>query len=408
MNKSSTRNRSLLAAAIGAVLAFGALSQVHAQTAQERAQERRDRQAQKGQEKASKSAAADQFPNATRQQPDAKASAKVTPKLQKMMKLYDDDKGAEARVIADEILANPAANAYDKSFAAQIAGQIAYESDDANAALRYWNQAIESNGLDNNAHFSTMFTVAQVLLQEDKYAESLAMTDRFLKESGSHTPEQLVVKGNALYRMERYPEAAAVLKQAIEASPQPKSEWQQLLMAAYAESGQGAEAAKMAEAVAAKNPNDKRAQLNLAVVYQQNDMYDKSAAVMEKLRASGQLTEDKEYRQLYASYLNMDGKEKEAIAVINDGMQKGILKPDYQTYLALAQAYYFSDQMAPAIDAYKKAAPLSPDGETYLNLARVLWQEDRIPEAKEAAKQAIAKGVKKPDDAKKILALPAN
>lgn len=406
MNKSSTRNRSLLAAAIGAVLAFGALSQVHAQASQ-RAQERREREAQKGQEKGSKSTAADQFPNATRQQPDAKASAKVTPKLQKMMKLYDDDKGAEARVIADEVLANPAANAYDKSFAAQIAGQIAYESDDTNGALRYWNQAIESNGLDNNAHFGTMFTVAQVLLQEDKYAESLAMIDRFLKESGSQKPEQLIVKGNALYRLERYPEAAAVLKQAIEASPQPKSEWQQLLMAAYAESGQGAEAAKMAEAVAAKNPNDKRAQLNLAVVYQQNDMYDKSAAVMEKLRASGQLTEDKEYRQLYASYLNMDGKEKEAIAVINDGMQKGVLKPDYQTYLALAQAYYFSDQMAPAIDAYKKAAPLSPDGETYLNLARVLWQEDRIPEAKEAAKQAIAKGVKKPDDAKKILALPA-
>ena len=47
------------------------------------------------------------------------------------------------------------------------------------------------------------------------------------------------------------------------------------------------------------------------------------------------------------------------------------------------------------------------DGETYLNLAKILlWQEDR-PEAKAAAKQALAKGVKKPDDAKKILALPA-
>jgi tetratricopeptide (TPR) repeat protein len=406
MNKSSTRNRSLLAAAVGAALAFGALSQVHAQASQ-RAQERRDREAQKNQDKAAKGAQATQYPNATRQQPEAKASAKVTPKLQKMMKLYDDDKGAEARAIADEILANPAANAYDKSFAAQIAGQIAYDADDANAALGYWNKAIESNGLDNNAHFGTMFTIAQVQLQEDKYTESLATMDRFLKESGSQKPEQLVVKGNALYRLERFPEAAAVLKQAIAASPEPKSEWQQLLMAAYAEGGQGAEAAKMAESVAAKNPNDKRAQLNLAVVYQQNDMYDKAAAVLEKLRASGQLTEDKEYRQLYASYLQMDGKEKEAISVINDGMQKGVLKPDYQTYLALAQAYYFSDQAAPAIDAYKKAAPLGPDGETYLNLAKVLWQEDRIPEAKEAAKQAIAKGVKKPDDAKKILALPA-
>lgn len=73
--------------------------------------------------------------------------------------------------------------------------------------------------------------------------------------------------------------------------------------------------------------------------------------------------------------------------------------------MALAQAYYYSDQIGPAVDAYKKAAPLAPDGETYLNLARVLWQEDRIPEAKEAAKQAIAKGVKKPEDANKILAL---
>jgi tetratricopeptide (TPR) repeat protein len=214
------------------------------------------------------------------------------------------------------------------------------------------------------------------------------------------------VKGNALYRLERYPEAATVLKQAIDTSPEPKAEWQQLLMATYAESGNAGEAAKMAEAVAAKNPNDKRAQLNLAAVYQQGDMLDKSAAVLEKLRTSGQLTEDKEYRQLYATYLNMDGKEKQAIGIINEGLEKGVLKPDYQTYLALAQSYYFSDMPAQSIDAYKKAAPMAPDGEAYLNLARVLWSEDRIPEAKEAAKQAVAKGVKKPDDAKKIIALP--
>ena len=36
----------------------------------------------------------------------------------------------------------------------------------------------------------------------------------------------------------------------------------------------------------------------------------------------------------------------------------------------------------------------------------MLWQEDRIPEAKQAAKAALEKGVKKPEDAKKIIALP--
>ena len=43
----------------------------------------------------------------------------------------------------------------------------------------------------------------------------------------------------------------------------------------------------------------------------------------------------------------MDGKEKEVISVINEGMQKGVLKPDQQTYLALAQSYYYSDQIGP-------------------------------------------------------------
>lgn len=405
MNKFSFRNRSVLAAAIGAVLVFGTVSQVEAQSsAQERAEQRRARNADK-QQGASKGKAAVDYPEATRKA-EAKASSKASPKLQKMVDLYDDDKAQEAIAAANEIIANPAFNAYDHAFAAQIAAQASYDADDAAAAKKYLQQAIDFDGLDNNSHFGAMYMLAQLQLQDDQYAESLKTLDRFFAETKSTKPEQLVVKGNALYRLERYPEAATVLKQAIDASPDPKPEWQQLLMATYAESGNAAEATRMAEAVAAKNPNDKRAQMNLAAVYQQADMLDKSAAVLEKLRAAGQLTDDREYRQLYATYLNMDGREKDAIGVINEGLQKGVLKPDYQAYVALAQANYFADQFGPAIDAYKKAAPLAPDGETYLNLARVLWQEDRIPEAKEAAKQAVAKGVKKPEDAKKILALP--
>ncbi|QSX74285.1 tetratricopeptide repeat protein [Lysobacter arenosi] len=403
MNNVSRRNQRVLAAAVSAVLMFGAVSQVNAQTANERAAERR---AKKEEGKQGTAKVTNEYPQATRVAGDTKASKKATPQLQKMMKAYDDDKGPEARAIADQIIALPEANAYDKAFASQIAAQAAYDGDDTPGAMNYLKQAIASNGLDNNGHFGAMLMLAQLQLQEDQYAESLKTIDQFLAETKSQKPEHLIIKGNALYRLDRFAEAAPVIKQAIDLSPTPKPEWQQLLMATYAESGQAGEAAKIAEGLAAKNPGDKRAQLNLAAVYQQNDMLDKAAVVLEKLRASGQLTEDKEYRQLYATYLNMDGKEKEAIGVINDGLQKGVIKPDYQTYLALAQAYYFSDQAGPAIDAYKKAAPLAPDGEAYLNLARVLWQEDRVPEAKEAAKQAVAKGVKKPEDAKKIIALP--
>ena len=173
-----------------------------------------------------------------------------------------------------------------------------------------------------------------------------------------------------------------MLKQAIAASPEPKDTWNQLLMASYAEAGQTGEAVAAAEALAAKTPNDKKAQLNLASMYMQADQMDKAAGVMDKLRASGQLTEEKEYKQLYSIYANTENKEKDVIAVITEGMQKGILKPDYQTYLALAQSYYYSEDVPKAIENWQKAAPLSKDGETYLNLAKVLHSEGRIPEAK--------------------------
>ena len=55
-------------------------------------------------------------------------------------------------------------------------------------------------------------------------------------------------------------------------------------------------------------------------------------------------------------------------------------------------------------EAYRKAAPLDERGESYLNLAKVLANEGRLPEAKQAAQQALDKGIRSPDEAKRILA----
>ena len=398
---SNSTPRHLLAATIAALLTVAAVPGAHAQDARERAEARRAHKAEKEGAKATEEAA--KYPQATRQAPDAKASAKMAPKLQKMMDLYQEDKAAEARAAADEIIAAPNANAYDRSFAAQVAAQIAYGQDDSAAAQAYLKQAMDLNGLDNNGHYGAMYMLAQLQLQEDKYADALATLDKFLAETHSQDPEYLATKGNILYRMERYQEAVPVLKQAIAADTKGHNDWLQLLMGSYFEMDQPAEAARIAEELSAKSPNDKNLQMNLASIYIQADQNDKAVAVLEKLRTSGQLTEERDYSNLYKLYLNTEGKEKDAIAVINEGLQKGLLKPDYQTYGALAQAYYFSDQPGPAIDAYRKAAPLAPDGETYLNLAKALANEGRSAEAKQAAQQALDKGLRNPAEAKKLI-----
>ncbi|MDC6705777.1 tetratricopeptide repeat protein, partial [Leclercia adecarboxylata] len=174
----------------------------------------------------------------------------------------------------------PAANTYDKSLAAQLASQAAYQLDDVASAKKYLEQVLQLGGLDNNGHYQSMLMLGQLQLQDDQINEGLATLDKYFAETKSNKPEELIAKGQALDQAERYAEAIPVLQQAIAGSPEPKDNWNQLLMAAMAEAGQTGEAVKQAETLAAKNPNDKKAQLNLASMYMRADQMDKAGAVM--------------------------------------------------------------------------------------------------------------------------------
>lgn len=399
MSAPVSTSSTLLAAAIGAALAFGTLASAPAHAdpqarGQDRREQRSDQRSPKQEER---------YPNATREAPAGKASRAIGKKLEKMNELYSNDDMAGTRVVAEEILADPKANDYEKAYAAQFASQAAYDADDIQTAIDYMQQAVDLDALDNNSHFGAMLNLAQMQQAADQNEAALATFEKFFAGTGSNNPQDLVMKGQALYLLERHAEAAQVIQEAIAASDDPSPQWQALLMQIYAESGDTAGAVRMAEQVAEAKPDDRRALLNLAVVYDQAGMTDKAIEVLERLRAGGQLETSAEYNQLYVTYLNMDGQERKAAEVINEGLERGVLQPEYNTYVALAQAYYFSDQPGPAIEAYQKAAPLDDDGETYLNLAKVLFQEDRTTEAVQAARQALEKGVKSPDDARAII-----
>lgn len=393
-------NRFTLQAAVAAGLALAVAGGALAQSPSERLKERRERAEQERESQPAERQL--DFPEATRQEPEQRTTAKLQRRLESLFEAYEADDPGSARPLADAIIAEETAGAYEKSVAARIMGSMLIASD-SKAAQTYLQQAVDMNGLSNNEHFNSMWVIAQLQMQDERFPEALATVERFLAASKSQEPEHLVLKANVLYRLERYPEAIAVLKPVVESGGDSRADWTQLLMGAYAESGQAAEAARLAEKVAASTPTDKRAQLNLAATYMQSEQYDKAIAVYEALRSTGQLSEDREYRNLFALYLDGEGREQKAIDVINEGLGKGIVKPDHQAYVALAQAYYFSDQPDKAIEAYQKAAPLASDGETHLNLAKVLAQSGRHEEARAAAQQALDKGVKNPDDARRLL-----
>ena len=156
----------------------------------------------------------------------------------------------------------------------------------------------------------------------------------------------------------------------------------------------------------AKNPNDKTALLNAVASYQAAGEDEKATKLLEDGYNRGLLTEEKELRVLYSNYLNAE-RFKDAEKVITEGAAKGILKtgPDLaKAYSLLGQNAYYNGSDMDAIALYKRAASIAADGEASLNLAKILEGQGKIAEAKAAAQAAIDKGVKKPEDAKRILA----
>lgn len=328
---------------------------------------RRDR-AQNKQQK--KEEAPPLYPNAVRKSPETKASPKVIKSLQAMQEKYEKDDWAGVMAAADAVGANAAAGAYDKAIAYSMAGNAAANADDQAKAADYFSKAVEADGLDNNGHYSTMFNLAVIQYQEEKYADALKTIDRFLSETKTDKPDQLSIRGAILSNLNRNDEAAEVYK-----------------------------------ALVAKYPDDKKILMNAVATLQQADKFPEANVLLEAAYKRGMLTEQRELRSLYVGYMNAE-RWADAQKVIEDGVAKGIIKtgPDLaRDYSVLAQNAYFSDNLPLAIELYKRAAPMAADGEVYLNLAKVYDMDGKKADAKAAAKQALEKGVKKPADAKLIL-----
>lgn len=311
------------------------------------------------------------FPQAKREAPKQSGTPAMSKQLVALFELKEKHSYDQAIAGADAILSDRRASGYDKSMAGYVAGYSWLEKapEQRADARRYLLGALNDNGLSNNSHYQIMLQVSQMLKDEDKHAQALGMVDRYLTESGSEDPRALGLKAHMLFELKRYDDSAKVFEDQL-----------------------------------ARKPGDKKIMLNLVNTHVQNGQEAKAVEVFGRMRKLGLMTESKDYEVAYGLLAQIDGREQEAIAMINEGLEKGILTPSYAVYAFQGHVYYQGDQIAKAIEAWARAAPLSKDGETYLNLGKLLADEERWADAKAAAKSAMAKGVKKQGEVWRLIA----
>ena len=334
---------------------------------------------------------ADEFPNATRQEPRTQTTRAVDD-IQKAYDLLGEGKNDEARVLLDKALANARATKYEQALALQGLSQIAYDEDDVAGAIDFNRRAVELDALDNRSQFNLLYQQAQLTLMEERYEDSLAAINQWLQLSGQETGEALALKGNALYRLERYDEAIPVLDRAIQVSDKPQGQWYQLLIASYTDAGRTAEAATMIEGMMAKDPGNKGLAQQAANLYLDLDQHEKATAVLRGAYDRGLLTTQDDLRGLWQLYAFI-GQPDQAKAIIEAGIASGVVNADSSVWKSLGDAYANAEKWPDAVAAYNKAAPGAPDGELDFLRGQLMIQETgQVAEGKAAMEQAIRRG----------------
>lgn len=352
---------------------------------------------------------APKYPAATRIAPEFPKS-KIKGDWDALVKATQSKDPAVLLAAAQKVLANPSASINEQAESANQVAQayLQLEKGSYIKPIEYASRAIELNGLNNNTHYQLMYVLGQMLFAEKQYAKSLAVFDRFQKETTVEDIGLLKNRGNALYRLGRYPEAALVLRKAFDMDKGSDPNLATLLLDSYQKAGQKQAAEKFADEIAkatpAGDPNDKSAQVKQLLVLANAKQYEKAAKIFDELYAKGQITQLNEYEAGYISYSYLEGKEAKAIAIIKDGMGKGIISPDATVYNVLGQSYYYTNEPKAAAEAWGKAAALSPKGEYDLLLARVLAEESEYAKAKTAANTALSKGIASRGEAYLIIA----
>lgn len=347
------------------------------------------------------------YPNATRRDPKPTSSDIVAKKLGPLFDKVNNGGGEELVPEFQALIDRKGATKYEQALAYEGISNVEYNSDHMDKAIEANLKAIELDALDNNSHIGLMYNTAQLYLQEEKYAEAVTWVDRWFKESGSSKPDALALRGNALFRLDRFAEAADAMEKAIASAEKvPSDSWYQILLACYAEQSQFDKAKAVAETAMAKDPNTKKVPMLLASMYLQNSKDAEALAVLEQLNAKGLLTEASEIKQLYQLH-NFLGHPEKAEQVIAAAVAKNQIQPSFETYSSLGNGYTAAAQDAEdkkkddeakadyrkAVDNFSKAAGLSKDGEADYNRGNILIQYlDDFTEGAKAMQAAVAKG----------------
>ncbi|BFI94495.1 MAG: tetratricopeptide repeat protein [Rhodanobacter sp.] len=342
-----------------------------------------------------------EYPNATRTEPKLDLKSEKDQKaLQQAGDAFNTGDTVKASQLLQPVI-EKSSSQYAKAFAQYLMGNIAYKNGDTKGAIAQFKSSLDNGVLPNDTYFNEMLALAQVYAADQQYQASLDTLAKWHEQGKKESADAYGLQGLDDYNLQKYPDAIAAIEKAKSLTDKPKDSWNQILMASYADSGHGDQAAKMAQSEYEKNPSDSSLLHNAGAILLQQQDYADAIKVLEEGRSNGALKDQADWILLVKAYLlqaqnggDATSGGAKALAVFDDGMAKGAIKPTAENYKLAGDAAMIGGDDTKAISYYTKGSPLATDGEVDVSLGAAYFQQQKFSEARKYLTQGIAKGVK--------------
>lgn len=322
--------------------------------------------------------------------------AQVYDQLSMAQELADGgDVAAGLRALGEVERKADSMNSYERAMMWNFYGYMYYEQDDVDNAMRYFAKVVDESPIPESLELNTLFSLAQLALTQERYAEVLEYLDRWQQVSpDSDVSKAQVLKAQALYQQGNYKAALEPITAAITAREAKggyaDENWYILVRAIQFELGNTQAVAKVLETMV-RAFNKPEYWLQLAGVYADLGEDKKQLAMLETAYQQGFLTDGKDLMNLAQAYFFNDVPFK-AGQVIEKGLADGNIEADLRNLKMLSQSWIAARETDKAVLALAQAAELSDDGQLDAQRAQVLLNAERNQDAIAAAETALQKG----------------
>jgi tetratricopeptide (TPR) repeat protein len=323
--------------------------------------------------------------------PDQNIDAQTGKILSEAIELLNMEMYAEARArLADLKLER--LSPFERSRYEQLMFNLDMVNEDYPSARGHLQAAIESGGLNPQELSQMRYQMAQLFIQEEKYAEGAAALEAWIASEAMPNSGAYYLLAAAYYYQELFDKALPNAQKAVDlAGDAPQEGWLSMLASLLLQKEDYDGALPVVKRMVNLYSDKKTYWEQLAGIYLQKEDYTNALVVTQFANYAGHVTEERQITQL-ADLYSLQEMPYRAATLLEASMEAGTVEKDQGSYEKLGNAWTAAREFDKAVPVLTSAAELSENGELYLRVGQVQQQLEDWEASVESFENAIDKG----------------